>query len=197
MLSVYAQRCAAMEILRTVFADPATKFWICNFSHGRHLVIHDAVGPDKKKRCAAPFDNAYCSIKTHYALHFPCNIANNCCLPSFVSGFFLFILLLAYCLLLFLFFLWNSWCFVIFFLSKNSDQSWIYNDAFVEVAAVISFAKAFLVVIRKRLERVLSTIPARVAVYEKEDKKLFKIPFSRRQKTAVICLWRTSGQESQ
>lgn len=56
---------------------------------GQHLVIHGMnAGPrwlelEKKKRF---FDNAYCSIKTHYALHFPCNIASNCCLPSFVSG---------------------------------------------------------------------------------------------------------------
>lgn len=30
---------------------------------------------------------------------------------------------------------------------------------------------------------------------EERKKKLFKIPFSRRQKTAVICLWRTSDRE--
>lgn len=86
-------------------------------------------------------DNAYCSIKTHYAPHFPCSIANNCCLPSFVSRF---ILLLAYRLLLFLFsFLWNS-CKIFF---EKLDQSWIYNDAWIG-AAVRSAGKqeAFLVV---------------------------------------------------
>lgn len=99
----------------------------------------------KKKRF---FDNtSIVSIKIHLLCSPFFHVISQLLSTVFYSFvfFLLFIMLLAHCLLLF-FSLKLSWCFVKF--RNKIDQSWIHNEQQrSNGAAVISSAKAFLVVI--------------------------------------------------